>query len=376
VAVHDYVISNGTGAAVRSDLNGALAAIVSQNSSASEPSPTYAYMRWADTTAGVMKMRNGSNSAWISLYELDGTFLASDISLAAGSAAAPSLFFTGDTKTGLFSPGADTVALATAGSNRLHITSGGLVGIGTSAPASALDVSGGSIKLRNASSGTNFGYEVDVNHVTGVSQKMLTARYMIAGASGSLVDIAGINAEIENASFNLYGMSFRTGSSLTERVRIDNAGRVGIGTTSPAQKLEVVDGSISVGSSTNTSATNVLIAGYGYNLSGTRIGNTSIRSTYSSANNSASLEFYVDANGSSTTEKCRLDSSGRLLVGTSSDSGGALLQVNGDRIRIGTAKTPASATATGTTGEIAWDANYIYVCTATNTWKRTAIATW
>lgn len=38
--------------------------------------------------------------------------------------------------------------------------------------------------------------------------------------------------------------------------------------------------------------------------------------------------------------------------------------------------TPASASATGTTGSIAWDANYIYICTATNTWKRVAIATW
>ena len=38
--------------------------------------------------------------------------------------------------------------------------------------------------------------------------------------------------------------------------------------------------------------------------------------------------------------------------------------------------TPASATATGIAGEIAWDANYVYVCTATNTWKRVAIATW
>lgn len=38
--------------------------------------------------------------------------------------------------------------------------------------------------------------------------------------------------------------------------------------------------------------------------------------------------------------------------------------------------TPASATATGVQGTIAWDANFIYVCTATNTWKRVAIATW
>ena len=37
---------------------------------------------------------------------------------------------------------------------------------------------------------------------------------------------------------------------------------------------------------------------------------------------------------------------------------------------------PASASATGSEGQISWDASYIYVCTATNTWKRVAIATW
>jgi len=76
------------------------------------------------------------------------------------------------------------------------------------------------------------------------------------------------------------------------------------------------------------------------------------------------------------TERLRITSTGRLLVGTGTDSGGALLQVNDNRIRIATAKTPASATDTGVTGEICWDANYVYVCTATNTWKRTALATW
>jgi len=41
-----------------------------------------------------------------------------------------------------------------------------------------------------------------------------------------------------------------------------------------------------------------------------------------------------------------------------------------------TTAAPASASATGTTGQIASDANYIYICTATDTWKRVAIATW
>jgi hypothetical protein len=44
--------------------------------------------------------------------------------------------------------------------------------------------------------------------------------------------------------------------------------------------------------------------------------------------------------------------------------------------RIANSQTPASASATGTAGTIAWDTSYIYVCTATNTWKRAALSTW
>jgi len=40
------------------------------------------------------------------------------------------------------------------------------------------------------------------------------------------------------------------------------------------------------------------------------------------------------------------------------------------------ANAPASAGAAGVTGSIVTDTNYIYVCVATNTWKRVAIATW
>lgn len=38
--------------------------------------------------------------------------------------------------------------------------------------------------------------------------------------------------------------------------------------------------------------------------------------------------------------------------------------------------TPSSASATGIAGEVAWDGSYIYIATATNAWKRVAIATW
>lgn len=37
---------------------------------------------------------------------------------------------------------------------------------------------------------------------------------------------------------------------------------------------------------------------------------------------------------------------------------------------------PANASATGVAGTVVWDSSYVYVCVATNTWKRAAIATW
>lgn len=37
---------------------------------------------------------------------------------------------------------------------------------------------------------------------------------------------------------------------------------------------------------------------------------------------------------------------------------------------------PASASDTGVTGQVAWDTDYFYICTATDTWKRVAVATW
>jgi hypothetical protein len=115
----DYIVANGTGAAVRSDINGQLAAIVSNNSGATQPATMYAYQWWADTTAGVLKLRNAANNAWITLFQLDGEW--STIALENGTAAAPSIYFKDSgTDTGLFSPGADLVAIATGGVERVE----------------------------------------------------------------------------------------------------------------------------------------------------------------------------------------------------------------------------------------------------------------
>ena len=87
MATHDYVIANGTGAAVRSDLNNALAAVVSNNSDTTEPTTTYAYMWWADTVNGLLKIRDAANSAWVTV----GTLASANLGLA--TLASPS--FTG-----------------------------------------------------------------------------------------------------------------------------------------------------------------------------------------------------------------------------------------------------------------------------------------
>nr|BAR29372.1 unnamed protein product [uncultured Mediterranean phage uvMED] len=67
MAQHDYNIANQTGANFRADLNNALSAISSNNSGSSEPSTMYAYEWWIDTSSNVLKLRNSSNNAWITM---------------------------------------------------------------------------------------------------------------------------------------------------------------------------------------------------------------------------------------------------------------------------------------------------------------------
>ncbi len=73
MAQHDYDIANGTGAAVRADLNNVLDAIVSLNSGATAPTTTFAYMLWYDTTADELKLRDGSNTNWITVAKFTTT---------------------------------------------------------------------------------------------------------------------------------------------------------------------------------------------------------------------------------------------------------------------------------------------------------------
>jgi hypothetical protein len=90
MAEHDYVIANGTGAAVRSDLNNALAAIASNNSKSTDPSTTFAYQWYADTGDGKMYIRNAANNAYVEV----GTMATANLGLASLGAATNT--FTGE----------------------------------------------------------------------------------------------------------------------------------------------------------------------------------------------------------------------------------------------------------------------------------------
>lgn len=74
-----------------------------------------------------------------------------------------------------------------------------------------------------------------------------------------------------------------------------------------------------------------------------------------------------------TAERLRIDGNGFLGVGGVAPT--APLDVQGDTLRLRTARTPASATAPGNAGEVCWDSTGLYVCIATNTWRKATLAT-
>lgn len=95
----DYVLANQSGANFRSELNTILAAIVSQNSGATEPTTTYAYQWWIDSgvSPALLKLRNAANSAWITVGDVTAANLGL---LTSASAASTYLALAGGTVTG------------------------------------------------------------------------------------------------------------------------------------------------------------------------------------------------------------------------------------------------------------------------------------
>ena len=95
------------------------------------------------------------------------------------------------------------------------------------------------------------------------------------------------------------------------------------------------------------------------------------------------------ANGDLILNSTSHPAKGRIVFGNSSvydevkgyfgintRSPSAYLDINSDKVRIRTPRTPSSSTDTGNVGDICWDSGFIYICVAANTWKRAALSAW
>jgi hypothetical protein len=72
---HVMTLNNQAGAALRADLNNALQALVGNSSGAAAPATMFAFQFWADTTTGLLKVRNAANTAWVTIGTLASTNL-------------------------------------------------------------------------------------------------------------------------------------------------------------------------------------------------------------------------------------------------------------------------------------------------------------
>jgi len=233
MATHpDYVIANASGAAVRDDLNKALAAIVSNNSSATDPATsttTYPHQWWYDTTAGQLKLRNAADDGWVVVPVLDS-------------------------------------------SGRL------LVGTSSNFGGGKLQVANGSINIGTFIGEVTGAYEVifekarssTVGTDTLVASGDLLGQITFKGGDGSTqIQAALITASVDGTPGTndmpgrlVFSTTADGASSPTERMRIDSNGQVGIGTASLSGRRFSVAGS----TSDSTSSVNIF-----FNSTGTEL---------------------------------------------------------------------------------------------------------
>jgi hypothetical protein len=210
------------------------------------------------------------------------------------------------------------------GSGQLYKDASGNVGIGTSSPANTLHVekAGSTVAtFRTSNNNSAGGIELCGKNSGGTA----TPFYLQSGTSSELL--------------------FLQGSGATERMRITNAGNVGIGTSSPGGRLEVAHDTNGFGRAfvsnpnTGTSAAAFMYASTtgnrylsflvsGANRTGTTAGlsNASLAELQGGGDNSALLINQALAKpivfANNAIERMRIDSSGNLLVGgTASQSG-------------------------------------------------------
>ena len=294
-----------------------------------------------------------------------GTLLTTDspvpeLTLQLGSASAPSLRFEGDTDTGLYSQGANTLNLVTGGSSKvvlgadahtiyagtgasvraIDIDSSGNVGIGTTSPNNPLE-----IYFQSSSawtSGESLSNATTNNNINGLR---LWNASSAANAEASLLLMSGGSGSAQHSinvvkrGTNVGDLVFRRrtgGASSAESARIDSNGRLLVGTsaaltTGDSLKLHLLDtagAKIGIGrNDTTTTADNTIgdITFYGNDSNGTYEGCARIRcradAAHGTGNKPSRLEFSTTASSaSSPTERMRIDSAGNVGIGTTAPS--------------------------------------------------------
>jgi hypothetical protein len=244
--------------------------------------------------------RSGSGNSYIDFHSTSGTDFESRIIRYGGTNGGMDIINSGTGGMVLSVSGAAPMAFQTSGTERARITSAGFVGIGTSSPQVGL-------------------------HISFADQSTNRIRLQNTGSGGGNFDIIGGLAGASNA-----GLSFFDVTNSATRMYIDSAGLVGIGTTSPQNKLDIVGNMLSredtaaganpvllrnsnTGNNTTKSSSALF---QGTDTVGTVKNIGSIGFFPDDANYiGANLRFLVRSGDAAPTEFMRIISDGSLLVG-------------------------------------------------------------
>ena len=238
---------------------------------------------------------------------IDGT---TGISGVAGTASTPAVQGE-DTNTGVFFPAADTVAVATAGTERLRVDSSGNVGIGRT-PATTLDMqsAGNAVARLRSASGSSSGYFVTQ---PGADTTMMALADKAQTTGGTVGTIASLYTNVT------VPLIFEVSAS--EKARIDASGNLLVGTTAVRKQLTVASGTDDGGaavwntSTANTTSKNPTMAFYSTDTVGTVKENATVTTVLNDANAVNAGIVFKTRGSDNVAERARIDWSGNLLVG-------------------------------------------------------------